>query len=81
MLFVDRPIIQEHIHLPWIVRRALNAISDRNKTKNSFALRVLRNSNLQLFNNILNTKIDPVTFYKRRAIIIFACLFGITFQY
>ena len=36
----------------WIVRRASNAISDRNKTETLFALRELRNRKLLLCNSI-----------------------------
>ena len=48
----------------WIVRRALNAISDRNKTE------LFLNRNYCYVTVFKTAKVDPVTFYKRRTTII-----------
>ena len=54
-----------------IVRRTLNAISDRNKTETLFALWVLGNRILLLRKAFSKIKIDPITFYKCRKTVIF----------
>ena len=52
------------------LRRALKAISDRNETETQFSLRVLRHRTLLQKYCLKNTRIDPVTFHKRRTTII-----------